>query len=270
MNHSAKLQEKLEPYRSLLEKTEKPIISLSMKQGKTGRYDSKILGDPYFPKEDTYPVDGEGHPMKLLAQLNFSQLPKLEDYPESGLLQIFISVHDDLYGMNIDQKTEQKDFHIKFIEEPFLKEEDLMTDFSFVKTPEDFYFPATKEGAITGELASETISADDFRFEKVVGKNSWDLFESISDHEDDTDVLMDEFYETHSGFGHKIGGYPGFTQEDPRAYEDKEHTVLLLQIDSDDEVDLMWGDCGIANFFIKPEDLKQKNFENIVYNWDCS
>ena len=60
--------------------------------------------------------------------------------------------------------------------------------------------------------------------------------------------MLDEFYETASGFGHKVGGYPGFTQEDPRTYVDQEHTVLLLQIDSDDEVDMLWGDCGIANF----------------------
>ncbi|MFS0653891.1 YwqG family protein [Bacillus sp. 179-C3.3 HS] len=270
MSQSAKLQEKLAPYRPLLEETKKQAIQLHMKQGKTGPYDSKIAGDPYFPKNDEYPLDGEGHPMKLLAQINFGQLPKLKDYPETGLLQIFISVHDDLYGMNIDQKTKQKDFRIKFIAAPFLAEEELVTDFSFVTIPEDFYFPVRKEGAITGELINETISADDFRFEKVVGKHSWDLFEEMSDDDEEVEALMDEFYETESGFGHKVGGYPGFTQEDPRAYENQKHTLLLLQIDSDDEVDLMWGDCGIANFFITLEDLKQKNFENVVYNWDCS
>lgn len=271
MTQSAKLQEVLAPYRPLLDQTEKPLIQLQIKQGKTGPYDSKIAGDPYFPKNDEYPVDGEGHPMKLLAQINFGQLPKLKDYPETGLLQVFISLHDDLYGMNIDQKTEQKDFWIKFIEEPFLAEEDLLTDFSFVKIPDDFYFPVTKEGAITGELSSETISVEDFRFEKVTGKRSWDLFEdAVGIDGDEADQLLDEFYETASGFGHKVGGYPGFTQEDPRTYVDQEHTVLLLQIDSDDEVDMLWGDCGIANFFIKPEDLKRKHFENVVYNWDCS
>lgn len=270
MAQSSKLQEKLAPYRSLLDQMEKQTTQLHIKQGETGPYDSKIAGDPYFPKTDEYPVDGEGHPMKLLVQINFAQLPKLKGYPESGILQIFISMHDDLYGMNYDNKTEQKDFRIKFIEEPFLEEEELLTDFSFVDIPDDFYFPVLKEGAITGELANETISANDFRFEKVVCKHSWDLFESISDDGAEADDLLDEFYETQSGFGHKLGGYPGFTQEDPRQYVDQDYTVLLLQIDSDDEVELLWGDCGIANFFIKPEDLEKKNFENVIYNWDCS
>lgn len=103
--------------------------------------------------------------------------------------------------MNYDNKTEQKDFRIKFMEE------ELLTDFSFVKVPDDLYFPVMKEGSITGQLAAENISAGDFRFEKVVGKNSWDLIESISDDGDEADNLLDEFYETQSGFGHKLGGY---------------------------------------------------------------
>ena len=45
------------------------------------------------------------------------------------------------------------------------------------------------------------------------------------------------------------------------------YDTLLLQIDSED--DIMWGDSGIANFFISEEDLKNKNFEDMLYNWDC-
>ena len=31
----------------------------------------------------------------------------------------------------------------------------------------------------------------------------------------------------------------------------------------------MWGDAGVANFFISEQDLKNKDFTNVVYNWDC-
>ena len=31
----------------------------------------------------------------------------------------------------------------------------------------------------------------------------------------------------------------------------------------------MWGDSGVANFFIDKEDLENNNFNNILYNWDC-
>ncbi|SUC47704.1 Domain of uncharacterised function (DUF1963) [Providencia stuartii] len=70
--------------------------------------------------------------------------------------------------------------------------------------------------------------------------------------------------------GHRIGGYPFFTQTDPREYRKEiQDYVLLLQIDSDYETGILWGDIGVGNFFIHPEDLKNKDFSKVVYNWDC-
>jgi uncharacterized protein YwqG len=65
--------------------------------------------------------------------------------------------------------------------------------------------------------------------------------------------------------GHKLGGYPEFTQQDPRKPQDRQ--VLLLQLDSDDA--MMWGDSGIANFFIDPADLQRGDFSRVAYTWDC-
>jgi len=31
----------------------------------------------------------------------------------------------------------------------------------------------------------------------------------------------------------------------------------------------MWGDCGVGNFFINIEDLKNLDFSDVLYNWDC-
>ena len=57
---SVNLQAKLAPYRTAFDGTEIPSVYLHIKEGKTGPYDSKIAGDPYFPKADEYPLDGEG------------------------------------------------------------------------------------------------------------------------------------------------------------------------------------------------------------------
>ena len=32
---------------------------------------------------------------------------------------------------------------------------------------------------------------------------------------------------------------------------------------------IMWGTMGVANFFIRKEDLEKENFEEVLYNWDC-
>lgn len=49
-----------------------------------------------------------------------------------------------------------------------------------------------------------------------------------------------------------------------KIYEDY---VLLLQIDTDDEI--MWGDSGVGNFVIHPDDLAKRDFSKVYYTWDC-
>ena len=53
--------------------------------------------------------------------------------------------------------------------------------------------------------------------------------------------------------------------------EDEKPYVLLLQIDSEDnsEIEILWGDSGIYNFFIKQSALKNLDFSNVLYRWDC-
>ncbi len=49
----------------------------------------------------------------------------------------------------------------------------------------------------------------------------------------------------------------------------QQHDILLMQIDTDDSLNIMWGDSGVANFFIRKEDLLNLDFSNVIYNWDC-
>jgi uncharacterized protein YwqG len=68
--------------------------------------------------------------------------------------------------------------------------------------------------------------------------------------------------------GHRLGGYPFFTQEDPRM-DSSNYDTLLFQLDSDDEAAIQWGDMGICNFFIHSEKLIKAQFDDVLYNWDC-
>lgn len=91
----------------------------------------------------------------------------------------------------------------------------------------------------------------------------------ISTSEEDSDYLYDEC----NIQGHWILGYPFFTQYDPReGREDSYYNTLLFQMDSemiDHEDYVLWGDCGVANFFINDEALGKLDFSKILYNWDC-
>ena len=71
-------------------------------------------------------------------------------------------------------------------------------------------------------------------------------------------------------------GYPFFTQYDPRENNEalRRFDTVLLQIDSEyskehPDYEIMWGDAGVANFFINGDALRKGDFSEIMYSWDC-
>lgn len=61
--------------------------------------------------------------------------------------------------------------------------------------------------------------------------------------------------------------------QDPRAQElepGRHDWVLLLQLDTDDDVGMMWGDCGMLYFWIRKEDLAQSRFDKCWMILQCS
>ncbi|WP_169816516.1 DUF1963 domain-containing protein [Deinococcus marmoris] len=67
--------------------------------------------------------------------------------------------------------------------------------------------------------------------------------------------------------GTSSAGTRTLSRSAPRTLEDPR--VLLFQLDSDDDLEVMWGAVGIANFFIPLEDLARADFRRVAYNWDC-
>jgi uncharacterized protein YwqG len=78
--------------------------------------------------------------------------------------------------------------------------------------------------------------------------------------------LEDRLCNVFKDSGHKIGGYLYTTQYDPRGEECRDWQ-LLFQMDSDRKI--MWGDVGVANFFIHPDRLRARDFSTVLYSWDC-
>lgn len=83
--------------------------------------------------------------------------------------------------------------------------------------------------------------------------------------------LLETVCEKYHFEGHRIGGYPYFTQSDPREehVEYRKYDTLLLQIDSHDENKVMIGDSGVMTFLIPHEKLKACDFSDVLYTWDC-
>lgn len=256
-----KLPRQLIKFQDIIIKSIKPVIKIDSKRDSTLLWESKIGGNPYWEIENKkYPYDKAGKPMKLLAQINFSQIPQIDLFPREGLLQFFISANDDVYGADFDDGTCQDNFRIVYHEKIIKCSDKIIQDFSFIQNMKDDYFPSQVEAKMIFRLEEEAVPMEDFHFEKYFNNSEYNVFD---------DEEMELYSELINSSGHKIGGYAYFTQSDPRESSYQQNEILLLQLDTDDSIDMMWGDCGVANFFIRREDLIRKDFTNVYYNWDC-
>ena len=142
------------------------------------------------------------------------------------------------------------------------------------------YFPFVGEYILeVGETKDVSVNSWDYRFGELFLKYYNEIAEEpaesmfkVSKDVWDADVWKDlNGEEDGQAF---IGGYPEFTQEDPRAYLDYRDcdTVLfeLMSIyDRENDIEIMWGDMGTGSFLIPRERLIKKDFSRVVYNYDC-
>lgn len=262
----------LHPYLEKISATILPTVTMQLTaRDDLSLWQSKIGGEPYLPLDTAYPVDSNGNPLALLAQFNFAEIPSLPNFPDQGILQFYIAA-DDLYGMNFDDQQQQSDFKVLYFEQVIADAAQLKQDFSELEFDEDTYLPFTGQYSIEFNLTSQPISLGDFAFApKILGVEELYDFEDRFEGGDFEDDFIEPYDEVASASGHRLGGYPYFTQTDPRQYNEKvQDYILLFQLDTDDaENEIMWGDSGVGNFFIHPEDLKNKDFSKVLYNWDC-
>lgn len=286
-----------QPLQTLLDisKTKRIKIELSKKDTDfTPNTLSKIGGVGYLPQGENYPVKSDGTPLILLAQLNFkdinqavdvSQLP--QPLPKQGILQIYIDGKDDdfLYGCDLNHYLPHEKYQVRFWQNDALpmNEDELNQIIEQIKVldADNLPFNHAHEYEMAFKVTTQSCGITAFEYKQFLGQ----IFETPSSEDmdmwtyleeelelDNPDEYLDAYDDLAGGQEHQLLGYPNFTQTDPREYrEDLQEHILLLQIETDDadDRDIMWGDSGVANFFIHPDDLKNQDFSKLLYNWDC-
>jgi uncharacterized protein YwqG len=130
-----------------------------------------------------------------------------------------------------------------------------------------------------------------------VGSRAWDALNRDTELPDAYfDFLSDyerSFYPPNSGL-HRLFGHSANVQGDMQleaqlvsnglycgnssGYEDPRRAalepgadewVLLLQLDSDDRIDMMWGDLGMLYLWIKRGDLAERRFDRVWMTLQC-
>jgi uncharacterized protein YwqG len=261
-NMEFKLPPELEVYRPKLLNTAMPFIRVEPQPARaTAPWESKIGGQPYRPKGTPWPKAPDGRELFFLAQLNFAEMPPLTGFPTEGIVEFYIN-DDDLYGMDFDDGENPDTFRVLYFPTVVREAAALENDAAYVERPYDLlpHHPEVSH-PLRFSRGEEVAPATDFRFWQHFKP---DFFQKFGEREWG---VLDEFGRSVRAQGHKVGGYAYFTQDDPRRPEDP--MWLLFQLDSDEMMDLMWGDMGVAHFFIREQDLLARNFSKVLYDWDC-
>ncbi|MDE6657965.1 MAG: DUF1963 domain-containing protein, partial [Oscillospiraceae bacterium] len=201
----------------------------------------------YIPHDKNFPCDSEGNQLRLLAQIDCSQVD-FKNFPKLGLLQFWI-LNDKIYG---DDIKKQGGFRVIYYSESEIDrtvtEQEVILKFVKNNYDEDAIFPVRKEFGMC------------FTFGNSINFDELD--------EEEHEEVIEDFEDVH----HQIGGYPFFIQFDPRE-ENSKYDFLLFQLDSEyaqgTDWKVIWGDTGVCYFFISSEDLKKLDFSDVLYTWDC-
>ncbi len=248
------------------------------KEEATGITDSKIGGTPYIPKDAALPQNTKGQDLHMVAQVNVEKLEG-EIFPiKTGIIQ-FWALPNNLFGLNMANRAEQDNCRTIFhpsIEQAYIKEE-LEERFSSLTYADPWEFPFDIDACfkLSAKIEKCPLPVADFHFNEIFLEeykkhdpscdyNSfWDLL--------DDDEEIEEIFNDRRVSGHKLLGYPDFAQEDPRKDSEYQDYILLFQLDSEriGKKEILWGDNGVANWFIHPDDLKNKDFSKVLYTWDC-
>ncbi len=238
--------------------TEKECYKIELLDEEPSILDNKIGGKPYLPVGEDYPKDKDGNYLALLLQVNLKDI-NLEGYPKKGILEIFTD-------SNVDYPCQ---YAIKYFEEGLEYQKKLPSvDLGNYIVNKSYKINLTKNKSY--------MAINDYRFIKVFTKIVNDVFETKLNSYGELDdyfcnfAWYDKLRDGYVNHSITIGGYPDFTQNDPR-YDMKENKdECLFKLDSWGNFDkVQIGDSGILFTLISKDDIEKGKFENAIVDWDC-
>lgn len=226
---------------------------------------SHFGGVGYWESGTDFPVDKQNRPLALLAQINFSEVPAHKDLPNSGILQFFIPRHDEYYGADLETLGTAGQLVVQFWEQPDENRAVSMVD----DVVEDDLVPIFGGHQLSFSSVDEVAGIDTIECAEALNANPFEVLEDVALNEKEENIFYEAITAFTQSHGHKLLGYPYWINEEPRENSDYR---LFLQIDTDmdGDNDIMWGDNGVGQLWIKPEDLSAQRFDKVWFYWDCN
>lgn len=251
--------------------------------------ESRIGGLPDVPQDFVWPkwkpaVDKSSQyssprpttpaPLGFIAQIDLSAIEHFDNsLPSTGWLYFFYDRYSEPWGFDPNDRGSCRVLYSNVIR----------TDLARAEAPEDAeyeHFAAPCRLEIWPEMTLPN-SLPEINYGTAEYDSYHELCESLNNSSD--------------GIIHRLLGYPqliqnpmelecqlasnGIDRGHPSYYQNEEMLehqkragdwILLLQIDSDEEPGWMWGDVGRIYFWIKKQDLKELNFDDVWLVLQCS
>jgi uncharacterized protein YwqG len=228
---------------------------------------SYLGGDPQLPLSTPWPT-WEGRRLGFLARVSMSELKQVHPVPwlpNAGALLFFYDMDKQPWGFDPKDRGACAVLHVPDLPLP--------VDPSTAKTN-------------TSVLPHKSVA-----FREVATYPSWDrdVIRNLKFSDDEFNAYLDISGAAFAGMSrHQISGFPAAVQSDNMelecqlasnglycgdgtGYSDPRAETLsagakdwrlLFQMDTDDDLELMWGDCGTVYIWVREQDAKAGNFEN--------
>lgn len=189
-----------------------------------------------------------GSPLSLVAQLDLEEIRDaggLDWLPASGRLMFFYSLEHDTWGHGPEDAGSAVVVHEVAAASPAAEPDDLPEANRFLAHPVQFV-AAVSEAGFSRKESNELEAA----------------MEGLLPEEP----------------AHQVGGYAALIQGDDMEQEcarivrpksEARDWVLLLQVDTDPDADMSWGDSGRLYFWVREQDARAGDFSKVWLILQC-
>lgn len=227
---------------------------------------SRVGGRPYAGGQSWPLSPRHGKPMLFLAQINFAELPPMEDFPRVGLLQLFVTCNDK---GKLRTSEAKEDRVLRWFPSP--EGDDTLpvpARFLGLKRPGALSRRAVEDGlALTFIMAMAKGNPENLPLCKMCPDGRARLGETqeiqaaLDRLGEDCDALVVS-YGTHW-----VGGQPRFPSFDPRqGSADGEPDRVLLHLGFDG--DICFSGASDLNLLIRKADLLKRDFTEALCYWE--
>ncbi|WP_277473143.1 MULTISPECIES: YwqG family protein [unclassified Paenibacillus] len=209
---------------------------------------SKIGGQPDMPASYQWP-SWKNHPMSFVAQINLEEFPMNlvnPEYPSTGILYFFYVYDYELWYNDEDYDADRMNNNVVYY------------------TPDTAALVRMQPPAALSEEQIFKSALLEKKLELTLPDSDYLEANHLMNNKEDLNryslEFMPDFMNTYDrGIGFRFLGHMSALQYGGHPSDE----IQLFQADSDDELGMEWDLSGLLHFFIRADDFKKINFENV-------